>query len=101
MKHLSTAALPIVALAAGLFVATPLAVTPAFAQATNNAPPTTKQPTDGNSPTVVGPGSGAFKQSTDGNSPTIVGPGSAAFKQQTDGNSPTLVGPASGAFKNN
>ena len=41
---------------------------------------TVKQPTDGESPTLVGPGSGAYKQRTDGESPTLVGPGSGAFK---------------------
>jgi len=40
------------------------------------------------------------KQKTDGNSPTVVGPASGAYKQRTDGASPTMVGPASGAYKN-
>jgi hypothetical protein len=64
-----------VAISAGLLMAAP-----AFAQSDAQ-----KQKTqDGNSPTTVGPGSGAYKQKTqDGNSPTTVGPGSAAFKQQT------------------
>jgi hypothetical protein len=93
MRYLPVAVL---AMAAGLFVAVP-----SFAQSNNGASATAKQPTDGNSPTVVGPGSGAAKQQTDGNSPTVIGPGSAAYKQQTDGNSPTVVGPGSGAFKNN
>jgi hypothetical protein len=94
-----------------LLAATVMVGAAAIAQTT---PP--KQHTDGNSPTVVGPASGAYKQgtqgvnhsmnhsmaskqATDGNSPTMVGPGSGAFKQHTDGSSPTMVGPASGAFK--
>ena len=58
-----------------------------------------KQKTDGDSPTTVGPGSAAYKQKTDGNSPTMVGPGSGAYKQKTDGESPTTVGPGSRAYK--
>lgn len=61
---------------------------PAFAQTmSNTAKPgvqtAQKQRTDGSSPTMVGPGSGAYKQRTDGSSPTMVGPGSGAFKQRT------------------
>jgi hypothetical protein len=52
---------------------------------------------------MVGPGSGASKtaskQRTDGDSPTMVGPGSGASKQRTDGDSPSMVGPGSGAAK--
>ena len=87
---MKTLSLSVLAIGAGLLVAAP-----AFAQAT-------KQKTqDGNSPTTVGPASGAYKQKTqDGNSPTMVGPASGAYKQKTqDGNSPTMVGPASGAYK--
>jgi hypothetical protein len=84
---------------------TPTAATPS-SQKTDGESPTVvgpgsgayKQGTDGAAPTVVGPGSAAYKQSTDGASPTIVGPGSAAYKQKTDGESPTVVGPGSGAF---
>jgi hypothetical protein len=72
----------------------------ALAQQTGANETTSKQKTDGNSPTVVGPASGAYKQHTDGNSPTVVGPASGAYKQHTDGASPTMVGPASGAYKN-
>jgi hypothetical protein len=89
MKTLSFSA---IAIGAGLLIAAP-----AFAQ-----DPATKQKTqDGNSPTMVGPASGAYKQKTqDGNSPTMVGPASGAYKQKTqDGNSPTMVGPGSKAYK--
>jgi hypothetical protein len=62
-------------LAAGL-----LAAVPAFAQ----TPSAQKQPTqDGNSPTMVGPGSVATKQRTQEGSPVDVGPGSKAYKQRT------------------
>jgi hypothetical protein len=84
--------LSVIAIGAGLLMAAP-----AFAQT-----PATKQKTqDGNSPTMVGPASGAYKQKTqDGNSPTMVGPASGAYKQKTqDGNSPTMVGPGSKAYK--
>jgi len=66
--------LSVTMVAAGLLLAAP-----SFAQ-TSTAK---KQPTDGNSPTMVGPASGASKQRTDGNSPTTVGPGSGAYKQRT------------------
>jgi hypothetical protein len=59
--------------AAGLLVGTP-----AFAQSS-------KQKTDGNDPTSVGPGSASYKQRTDGDSPTTVGPASGAYKQRTQG----------------
>jgi len=72
----------------------------ALAQQTSTKHSTGKQKTDGDSPTTVGPGSGAYKQATDGDSPTTVGPGSGAYKQHTDGNSPTVVGPGSSAYKN-
>ncbi len=84
-----TLRLSVFAAAAGLLMAAP-----AFAQT-----PTHKQRTDGNSPTMVGPASGASKQRTDGDSPTMVGPASGAYKQRTDGNSPTIVGSGSGAYK--
>jgi hypothetical protein len=74
-----------------------LMAAPAFAQ----TPATKQQTQDGNSPTTVGPASGAYKQKTqDGNSPTMVGPGSKAYKQQTQGELP-MVGPGSKAYKQN
>ena len=82
-----TSRLSILAVGLGFLMAAP-----AFAQST-----ATKQKTqDGNSPTMVGPGSKAYKQQTqDGNSPTMVGPGSKAYKQQTQslshGNAPVGV----------
>ncbi len=81
-----------------IFAAGTLAAASAMAQTT---PSQKQQIQDGNSPTMVGPGSAASKQRTqDGNSPTMVGPGSAAYKQRTqDGNSPTMVGPGSAASK--
>ncbi len=60
-------------LGAGLLLAAP-----AFAQTTPQ-----KQPTDGNSPTMVGAGGAASKQRTDGSSPPMVGPASKAYKQRT------------------
>jgi hypothetical protein len=61
--------------------------------------PSKQKTQDGNSPTVVGPASGAHKQKTqDGNSPTMVGPASGAHKQKTQGSLP-MVGPASKAYK--
>jgi hypothetical protein len=63
--------------AAALMVASVLIAAPVFAQSS------TKQKTDGDSPTTVGPGSKAYKQRTDGDSPTTVGPGSKAYKQKT------------------
>jgi hypothetical protein len=83
-------------LAAGLLVAAPV-----FAQTAQTPTKNTveKQRTDGDAPTVVGPGSKAFKQQTDGGAPAMVGPGSQAFKQRTDGEAPAMVGPASGAYK--
>ncbi len=71
-----------------------LMAAPAFAQ-TSPA----KQKTDGDSPTMVGPGSKASKQKTDGDGLTQVGPGSRAYKQKTDGDGLTQVGPGSGAYK--
>ncbi len=78
---------------AGLLVAAP-----ALAQTTPTTTATTKQKTDGNSPTMVGPASGAYKQHTDGSGagPTMVGPASGAYKQQTQslihsGQSPTSL----------
>jgi hypothetical protein len=61
-KALRFAALPLLALtlSAGAFAVTP-------------------QHTDGEAPTQVGPGSGAYKQHTDGEAPTQVGPGSGAY----------------------
>ncbi len=76
MKILAISA---VALAAGLLIAAP-----SYAQTT---PPKVdqsaqKQKTDGDSPTVVGPGSGAYKQRTEGEGPSDggfnTGPGSKA-----------------------
>lgn len=82
-------------LAAGLLVAaSAFAQTPAPGPATNST--VQRQPTDGASPTTVGPGSKAYKQPTEADT-TTVGPGSKAFK--TDGDSPTTVGPGSKAFK--
>jgi hypothetical protein len=69
---------------------------PALAQ--TMAPPAASQKTDGEAPTIVEPGSAAYKQKTDGEAPTIVGPGSAAYKQKTDGEAPTIVGPGSAAY---
>ena len=64
----------VIAMAAGLLVAAP-----AFAQTTAAE----KQRTDGNSPTMTGPGSGASKQRTDGEGGlTVTGPGSGATKQR-------------------
>jgi hypothetical protein len=83
----------IFSVSAVMMVAGVLIAAPVFAQLPS------KQKTDGDSPTIVGPGSAAYKQKTDGDSPTIVGPGSEAFKQKTDGDSPTIVGPGSEAFK--
>jgi hypothetical protein len=71
-----------------------LLAAPAFAQ-TSPA----KQKTDGDSPTMVGPGSKAYKQKTDGDGLTQVGPGSKAYKQKTDGDGLTQVGPGSKAYK--
>jgi hypothetical protein len=62
--------------------------------------PTKQKTQDGDSPTQVGPASGAYKQQTDGNSPPIVGPASGAYKQQTQGSLPQ-VGPGSKAYKQN
>ena len=77
-----------------------LTVVPAFAQttATPTKPVASSQKSDGDSPTIVGPGSGAYKQGTDGAAPTQVGPGSGAYRQGTDGEAPTVVGPGSGAY---
>ena len=69
----------ILGLSVSLMAAGLLLAAPSFAQTSTGE----KQKTDGNSPTTVGPASGASKQRTDGNSPTMVGPGSAAFKQRT------------------
>lgn len=84
---------------AGLLMSGAFAHAQSSGNTNSSAPATTKQKTDGASPTIVGPGSGAYKQNTDGASPTIVGPGSGAYKQKTDGASPTIVGPGSGAYK--
>jgi len=80
----------------------PLMTHPGFAQSApttkqSQSAPMTKQPTDGEAPTPIGPGSGAYKQKTE--APTPVGPGSQASKQATDGESPTPIGPGSGAYK--
>ena len=66
--------------AAGLLLSVPV-----FAQSSS----ATSQKTDGESPTMVGPGSGAYKQKTQSVN--------LASKQKTDGESPTMVGPGSGA----
>jgi hypothetical protein len=100
--------LSVIMLGAGLLVASPsFAQTSPQKQKTDGDSPTmvgpasgaSKQRTDGDSPTVVGPASGAYKQRTDGGSPTVVGSASGASKQRTDGDSPTVIGPASGAYK--
>src|SRR5579859_3321925 len=69
----------VIAMGAALLMAAPV-----FAQTAAQK----QQTQDGNSPTTVGPASGAYKQKTqDGNSPTTVGPASGAYKQRTqDGN---------------
>jgi hypothetical protein len=68
-----------------------LIAAPAFAQ----APQTQKQ-----TPAAPAQTSQAPKQKTDGNSPTMVGPASGAYKQKTQGDLPE-VGPASGAYNGN
>jgi hypothetical protein len=89
------------ALSGALLAAGMLIAVPAFAQSPTDAPKTgvQKQRTDGDSPTMVGPGSQASKQKTDGGSLPMVGPGSGAYKQKTDGESLPMVGPGSGAYK--
>ncbi len=72
-----------VSTAATLAAATLLVAAPVFAQTTpnTNKPPVSlaqKQSTqDGN------PGGAGYRQKVDGDSPTIVGPGSQAYKQKT------------------
>jgi hypothetical protein len=76
----------------GVLFASLLIATPAFAQ----APQTQKQ-----TPPAHVQTSQAQKQKTqDGNSPTTVGPASGAYKQKTQGSLPE-VGPASGAYNGN
>jgi hypothetical protein len=78
-----------------------LALVGVIAATAVSAQEATKQKTqDGNSPTQVGPASGAYKQQTDGNSPPMVGPASGAYKQQTQGSLPQ-VGPGSKAYRQN
>jgi hypothetical protein len=77
---------------------------PIFAQNATNpdtpiAPLAQSQKTDGESPTMVGPGSAVHRQKTDGESPTMIGPGSAAYKQQTQ--SLSHGDPNSGVLKQN
>lgn len=62
-----------IVMAAGLFAAAP-----SFAQTSSAQKQHTQ---DGGSPTMVGPGSKAYKQRTDGEGPAVVGPGSGAYKQ--------------------
>jgi hypothetical protein len=81
-------------LCAAVMVAGVLIAAPVYAQ---QAP--TKQKTDGDGLTQVGPGSKAYKQKTDGDGLTQVGPGSKAYKQKTDGDGLTQVGPGSKAYK--
>ncbi len=65
-----------------LMGATLLIAIPALAQTTvtPTTPIASSQKTDGEAPTIVGPGSAAYKQGTDGEAPTVVGPGSGAYK---------------------
>jgi hypothetical protein len=56
-----------------------------------------KQRTDGDAPTVTGPGNLADKQKTDGEAPTTVGPGSQASTQGTE--SLSHSDPAAGTLK--
>jgi hypothetical protein len=60
-----------------VLVAGALLASPVFAQSPS------KQKTDGDGLTQVGPGSKAYKQKTDGDGLTQVGPGSKAYKQKT------------------
>jgi hypothetical protein len=82
-------------LSAAMMVAGVLIAAPVYAQAP------TKQKTDGDGLTQVGPGSKAYKQKTDGDGLTQVGPGSKAYKQRTDGDGLAQVGPGSKAYKQN
>lgn len=75
-----------VAMAAGLLIATPVLAQTTSDTAKTNAQSVQKphkQRSDGDSPTTVGPASGAYKQRTDGSSPSMVGPASGAYKQRT------------------
>jgi hypothetical protein len=75
-----------------VLVASLLIAAPAFAQAPQAQNPTQLTPNQT---------SQAKKQQTqDGNSPTTVGPASGAYKQRTQGDLPE-VGPASGAYNGN
>lgn len=82
-------------LSAALMVAGVLIAGPVYAQQSS-----TKQKTDGDGLTVVGPGSNAYKQKTDGDSPTIVGPGSRAWKQGTQSMSHSDGSPVGVAKRN-
>ena len=86
----------------GSFVAVALlTAAPAFAQTASTPSKTTvtKQKTDGDGLTNVGPGSKSYKQRTDGDALTSVGSGSKAYKQRTDGDALTSVGSGSKAYK--
>jgi hypothetical protein len=80
---------------AALMVASMLIAAPVFAQSSS------KQKTDGDSPTTVGPGSAAYKQKSDGDSPTTVGPGSKAYKQKTQSMSHSWPSTPNGMAKQN
>jgi len=90
MRHILTSGLAALILIAGV-----------GATSAQQPTPTKQKTQDGNSPTTVGPASGAYKQKTDGGSLPMVGPASGAYKQNTQADGPTTVGPASGAYKRN
>jgi hypothetical protein len=69
-----------------LALAFALGAAPVFAQSLPRG-----QRTDGDSPTMVGPASQAFKQRTDGEAPAMIGPGSKAFVQKTQPRDATTI----------